>query len=534
MNIKDNAGPLFWKRPGAMFAVQAAGLVAAGWVCRQALNPDGIAYMQIASRYAQGRMDGAISGYWGPLISWLMAPLIFAGLAPLATARVVMGISAMVFLLGCQRIICRGELNCRVAWSGLWALAVVSVLWSVEVITPDLLAGGIVLFALGGMLEKEWPTHSGQAFCGGLLWGLAFLGKAVALPLGVLTSLGMAVLWWNKKPEARRQIARSLCLNFAGIALVASPWIAALSWHYAKFTVSTSAIYNHAILSPLSPKPIHIMDDGFRKPASGQITIWEDPSLAKADWSPLASWENAVHQARIIGSHVPVEMAMLTWISLVFPLVALAWLARGGKLQMNADGETSRGWFLWPVAALSLIYLPNYLSLADERYFYVAAPLGFVAAAGMLAHDPLFRRPWIQRHAGLWLALALVVPAFVRWTLYVAPTRTAGQCAHTLARKIIQADLRGPVAGSGRLPGGRAGLYTAYLTGQQWFGDKASPNAADFEASGAGLIIVNRGSGIARELERDAAFRNLDGQLFKPHEAGIFPLEVFGRRETTR
>jgi len=48
-----------------VFVFQFLAVAVAGWINRQALNPDGVAYMRIASYYAAGRMDLAISGYWG-------------------------------------------------------------------------------------------------------------------------------------------------------------------------------------------------------------------------------------------------------------------------------------------------------------------------------------------------------------------------------------------------------------------------------------------------------------------------------------
>jgi hypothetical protein len=92
----------------------------------------------------------------------------------------------------------------------------------------------------------------------------------------------------------------------------------------------------------------------------------------------------------------------------------------------------------------------------------------------------------------------------------------------------VAARLAGPVAGSGKLPGGRAGLYVAFLLQQPWFGDEPSAGPASFRRSGASLIIINRGSATARELAADAAFIDLDPQLFgSSAEAASFPLQVF-------
>jgi hypothetical protein len=78
------------------------------------------------------------------------------------------------------------------------------------------------------------------------------------------------------------------------------------------------------------------------------------------------------------------------------------------------------------------------------------------------------------------------------------------------------------------LPGGRAGLYLAYLLNQPWYGDKPTADASSYRQSGASLIVVRRDSRIALELESDAWFRDLDPQLFgSTDEAGRFPLHVY-------
>jgi hypothetical protein len=508
--------------------LQIAGLVTAAWIFQDALNPDGIAYLQIASHYAHGQPGLGISGHWGPLLSWLMAPFLRAGIPPPATARVVMALSAIIFLLGCRRIFCRAKLGGGLFYWGLGTMALLSILWSVELITPDLLLAGVILFAFDEMLATGWHFRPGIAFGAGLWWGLAYLIKAVGMPLGILTCLGMAVLRWRKNPEAKLEIARGVGLTLAGLALVASPWVAVLSRHYGKLTISTSAIHNHALVGPSVDSPVHLLDEGFRQPERGQITIWEDPPPPGPDWSPWENWRNAAHQIRIMEDNTPTVLSILTRICLVFPILVLGALVRPGKFRTDADDVPNRLWFLLPVATLGFLYLPNYLMRDELRYFYAAAPLMFIGGAALLRDWSL--RPWRRLFAAALLAGSLLIPGMLRYEYDSSQTPVAGQCARVLAQKLTRAGLGGPVAGSGLLPGGRAGLYIAYFLGQPWLGDEVSPRAADFEGSGAGLIVVNRGSEIAQELAGDAFFRNLDGLLFSPAEVSQFPLQVFGRK----
>lgn len=409
-------------------------------------------------------------------------------------------------------------------------MAVLSVLWSVEWISPDLLLAGVVLFAFDQMLDSKWYLRPGVAFSSGILWGLAYLVKAVGLPLGILICLGMAVLWRRDNPKARWEIARSAGLTLAGLALVAGPWVAVLSEHYGRLTVSTSAIHNHALVGPLADSKVHLLDKGFRQPERGRVTIWEDPPLPCPDWSPWENWRNAAHQVGIMARNTSRVLYILFRLSLVFPLLAALALIQPVKFRTNPDDGAHRIWFLWPVAALGLVYLPNYLMTEELRYFYAASPLLFVGAAALLLRCGTSWTHWQQRLAAIVLAGSMLFPALGRFDFYTVQTRLAGRCADFLAYRMARAGLVGPVAGSGMFEGGRVGLYTAYFLGQPWFGDELSPHAADFKGSGASFIVVRRKSAIARELQEDASFLNLDQKLFTPEEAKHFPVQVFERK----
>ena len=53
------------------------------------INTDATAYLSIARQYLAGEFSRAVNAYWGPLLSWLMVPLLATGVAPLMAARVV-------------------------------------------------------------------------------------------------------------------------------------------------------------------------------------------------------------------------------------------------------------------------------------------------------------------------------------------------------------------------------------------------------------------------------------------------------------
>ena len=54
-----------------------------------AINPDGIAYSDIALKWSQGHVYYAINAYWSPFWSWLLAPFFWLGIKPLVAIHML-------------------------------------------------------------------------------------------------------------------------------------------------------------------------------------------------------------------------------------------------------------------------------------------------------------------------------------------------------------------------------------------------------------------------------------------------------------
>jgi hypothetical protein len=87
-----------------IFLGQAVLLVAAALQHLNVVNSDVVSYLRTAQHYLDGNMGLAVNGYWGPLFSWLLVPCLALGAAPLTAARIVMGVSSIVFLFGAARL----------------------------------------------------------------------------------------------------------------------------------------------------------------------------------------------------------------------------------------------------------------------------------------------------------------------------------------------------------------------------------------------------------------------------------------------
>ena len=489
-----------------------------------------MAYLRVAGYYLHGQTDLAVSGYWGPLLSWLMTPLLALGFSPLPAARVVMALTAVFFLRSCLSVFRAFELPESLQRLGAWLAVAVSVCWSVENITPDLLAAGLIGYAVSFMVRPRWHEQLSSALWVGILWGLAFLAKAAAFPLALIVTTGMTVVWWSSGVRDGKKIGCSMLATLLGFAIVVGPWVAVISAKYHHFTVSRSAQLNHAMVGPADVERFYPLDRGLQAPEAGRVTFWEDLDLPYPDWSPLASVANAQRQLRIILRNTPRVVFMLTCVCGLFPVLLVIFVAKLFRAESRRTMARERWWWAWvPVVALGATYLSGNLLISEQRYFYAAFPFLFVLCVGtFLSWKPAGAAPRQPRCMACAVALFFLLPTLARPTVWRPPGTTAGGCAWTLAKKLSALNITGPVASDAQMHGGRAGMYVAFHLGVSWYGDAQQSSAAEFEQSRARLVIVNRNFPVCAELNRNTNFIDLDPRLFgSPDEAARFPLKAY-------
>jgi hypothetical protein len=405
-------------------------------------------------------------------------------------------------------------------------------MWSVEYIAPDLLLAGLICLAVVQIVSPAWLENPRRAALAGFLWGAAYFAKAVAFPLAIIASLSFAAIWSVDGNKNRRTVLRSLAITMFVFVLMAAPWISVLSIKYHKLTFSTTAAIAHAVVGPPDVDRYHPFGRTFHQPEPGRLTSWEDPSLMKYNyWSPFANKEYAMHQLKLIARNLQTIVRLLCG----FDVIGIGLLAMLGCVAISSPWRENLlrqrwRWAIVPVVCLSGIYLPVYVQKVDGRYFYAVYPFLWVAVAG--ATDQ-----WIARVSRAWLRKAIVALALISFAVPPAMRAVAAMeglqdpasiLGQMLANKLKAAGIQGPIAGSAMIAGGRTGLYVAFLLNEPWYGDEPNPTAAAFKKSGAKLILLTRRSKTLAELDRDPAFRDLDGRLFGTvEEANEFPVKAY-------
>ena len=278
---------IFFRNPKVIFSFTLSVFLLSGFCLLEAyqyqINTDGVSYLSIAQRYLNGDFRGAINGYWGPLFSWLLAPILFLGLPPLLAAKILSVLIGLATLIGIRLLAQRFELSESHQNFMLFSLIPVILFFAFFVITPDLLILCVLLYYLAVIFDAAYHRDKNKGALCGLLGSFAYFAKSFGLPFFIAHFLIFNC--WHYLRSATTAEKKTVLQNFAsGLAvfvILSGSWIYLLSQKYQHFTFSTSATYSLALLnSQLSP--FAVSRPGLLPPPdSAAISAWEDPAFKK-------------------------------------------------------------------------------------------------------------------------------------------------------------------------------------------------------------------------------------------------------------
>ncbi len=517
----------------------AVGIVVA-WRCVHQINPDAVSYLRLAQYYAEGDLQHALSSYWYPLLPWLLAPLLRAGLAPLVAARSLLLLAGLGLTLASWLLLGRLGVSGSYRRAGTICMAVVSLSYSVYLITPDLLVAGLLVLYLWLSLDPAILRKPAVAFQCGLLGGLACLAKTYALPFFAVHFLGMVIAHARQQPGAASGRAlRSFGLALAGAGIVALPWATALSVKVGHPTLGTAGVLNHALFGPaLDRQDPHLR--GLAWPKDGRLNEWEDPfdsSRVYPPWSPFADWASFTHQLRIIGStprHLVGGRFLLYNLGALSSVLFCVILSRR---RAAVRKSSAIWWVVWTVGLYGAGY--SVMCGSQARFYWPLAPvlvgLSFLLlqTLGHGSQQPGGRK---STWPAIVLAVILCSSPFVTMARYCIAPR--GVAYSDIAQQLSSLSVRSPLAASEWTQG----LYVSYYLDMTYLGRPAgdSPQevAAELAAAGAGTFLVSDDPALAGELKAQPSLRRVATirllPQFGPDEVAVFAVaEVSGAEGTS-
>ena len=317
------------------------------------INPDSIAYINIARNYLVGNWSEAVNGYWGPVYSWLMVPFLHFGIEPLAAAKILALGTGVLTLFLLKKLI-----NSPLAY-----IAIIPILLyqSFYVINPDFLIVPIFFSYLILILGEDFGKNKRKGILCGILGGVGYLTKAYFFYFFIFHfSLIMVYRYWESK---QKQIILNTIFGLLACIAIAVSWGVVLGVKYGHFTLGTAGGFNHALARTIESKGYPMYYRGLVAPPNETAaSAWEEPILYKLDnWNPLSSWINLKTQLKISGGNI----AKTGGIIQDFTVFAAAIIS--GVL-LSSFRKNLKGWLMLATAA---IYAGGYsLITVEARYLW--------------------------------------------------------------------------------------------------------------------------------------------------------------------
>jgi len=361
-------------------AILLAAFIAAGLVfIRPYLTgADQVSYISIAQKYARGEFGQAVNGYWSPLFSWLLAPLLLSGLEPVAAFKVLTLLASAFLLFGVHLLSRRFGL--RPMWRLISLAAFAPALFFCFNLIdngPDILVAGLIAFYLSVVFDPGYPGRRYSGLWAGLLGGLAFLAKSYALLfiLGHIVIFHLYLFLTSARGKERKQVVGRALAGLAVFLCLSGGWLAAVSLKYRKPMFGSTSRIIWYLVSPNSrgPSGHPMMMGGLHPPPNpSAVSAWEDPAAhisLYTEWSPFRSGRDLRFWLwRKVPLNASDALKVFVGFSPLAPVILLAGLV------LAFFPRRHRILFLsWPTL---LFYVSGYVALfVIERYMIIGLVL---------------------------------------------------------------------------------------------------------------------------------------------------------------
>lgn len=336
------------------------------------IGADGISYISIADKYLMGDWSNAINGYWSPLYSWLMIPIMSFYYNPydrIYIPRIVSLIIGFFVIISLSRLSSSFKLDISTERVLLLTSIPMILFYSIFYDTPDVVVLFLLLCYFSLIFNENYPNKWIYGAMCGFFGGMAFLGKTYNFLFFIVHFIFFNYLYYSKDYRFyKKNIKRNLIVGMVVFLTISGLWIGTISSEYDKLTIGTATEYNHAITGPEYPDhPVYFV--GLIKPPNPSATsTWEEPSLVKLDdWSPFESKEYFEFQLRLIQDNIIRSIIIVEYysiLSLVIIIISL-YLYFESKMKQSFNNRLNY------IILTLFIYSSGYLLIhIQDRYLW--------------------------------------------------------------------------------------------------------------------------------------------------------------------
>ncbi|MCK4653836.1 MAG: hypothetical protein KAU01_05285 [Candidatus Cloacimonetes bacterium] len=439
------------------------------------INQDGVSYISIAQKYILHDFHNAINGYWGPLLSWLLVPFLFAGFEPLLSVKLLSLIIGVMTIIQSNSLIKILKINKLLRNVLLYLISVIVIYFALLVITPDLLFVCLALAYINTILDSSYINGKYAGIISGIFGAGLYFTKSYGFPFFIVNFFIVNLIFYLriKNKHNRDRILSNFISGIVVFFLISTCWISIISNKYGQLTIGTAGSYNHAKIGPQSlGSPIHYM--GLLDPPNNTaISISEDPSYLKIQsWSIFNSVSSFKHQIKNILKNTYRIISILnefSLLSLALLSMAVVYLLEKGKRIF-----TDNIFFL--VVSLVVLFSGYALVLVTSRYIWLSNILILIIGAKLL--DLLFQRTLFKQISKIILIVIFVVSFLVGPLICLYCNFDTGKDIFNLNSKISYLNINGRIASNGEWS---KSLYLSFYNGWQYFGEKGKLTELELE-----------------------------------------------------
>jgi len=358
----------------AIIGYEILGLILLGYT-RYYIDADLLSYTSVAQKYLAANFTDAINGFWGPMISWLLVPLLFFDIDPLLAVRMLSLVIGGLTIFGIYRLSYRFEMIATIRNLVLLISVPVILSFSIKFSGADLLLIGILIYYFNIIFRPDYSRLVRNAVYCGCLGAIAYLTKGFAFAFFVIHFILFNLLHYFavETRTDRKRVLRHALVGLGIFGLLSMPWIYLISAKYQRIVISPTGAYNFAVMANPHSLDHPMAFQGLLDPpnASG-LSIWEDPTYLKVEaWSPLQSWQAMKSELRLVYGNGLQILQVLNQFSLLATTILVAYLLFFFAPLRGLLRERLH----YPLVTL-LLYLAGYsLIQVQARYLWVGAVL---------------------------------------------------------------------------------------------------------------------------------------------------------------
>lgn len=249
-------------------------------------DDDGMGYMMVARRLAEGDYHNAINSYWSPLHSWLVLPLVKSGMAEITAFKLSNLIIGLLILIQVHRLSNKTALSDTLKTVLLLVSIPIIIHYAIYEIAADVLFCWLILVYTDLITARDFYKRPGLNLLCGVTGAALYLTKAYGFPFFVahFTIIQVWHYFHSKDADRKKWLVSNLLTGIGCLLLLSAPWIWVLYNKFQELTIGYTGRYNMNVY--LYTRQFTATDLVAPPPYPDSPGNWEDPRFDPVHRTP--------------------------------------------------------------------------------------------------------------------------------------------------------------------------------------------------------------------------------------------------------